>query len=360
MTASEQPRIPAGAPKSTGGQWAAAPRREAAVDLSEDREAAIAAGEPVPAIFATGDSGHAPDRWWDTQASIAEWAGEGAAFPKMPGDWTPQRTGGTADTGLRRTHRMTYEGNGFTLRMPSATSIRSFSAAGRGAFDIPVEATDEHGRCITAWVRAVQHKPGHWSVSGLGFGGATDAKVSEAVASVLESRRPTAAVRQAGDLIEKHRQRLADRGESLQPVRSGWIAAVGYSDADRIVMMHTQARTNAAGLHVPGRTYATQVPPEVFEELQTADRPGAVYNRLVKGRPGQMVASCGRCGRTYAASRAHDCPALIADHTQPVDGLDETPGRRAALRGLRRRRAGSHRGAGRADTSVEDSRQQQS
>ena len=217
MKASEQPRIPAGAPRSTGGQWATVTRREAAVDLSEDREAATAAGEHVPAIFTTGDDrpDHQAGRWWETQASLAEWAGEGAAFPKMPDDWTPRRTGGTADSGLRHTHRMTYTSNGFALRMPSATSIRSFSAANRGAFDIPVDATDEHGRSITAWVRAVQHKPGHWSVSGLGFGGVTDAKVSEAVASVLESRRPTRALRQAGDLIEKHRQRLADQGETL-------------------------------------------------------------------------------------------------------------------------------------------------
>src|SRR4051812_21355170 len=130
MKASEQPRIPAGAPRSTGGQWAGLTRREATVDLSEDREAATAAGEHVPAIFTTGDrGGERADRWWDTRASLAEWAGEGAAFPKLPGDWTPGRTMGTADSGLRRTHRMTYSGNGFTLRMPSATSIRSFSAA---------------------------------------------------------------------------------------------------------------------------------------------------------------------------------------------------------------------------------------
>ena len=222
MKASEQPRIPAGAPRSAGGQWAAATRREAAVDLSEDREAAIASGEHVPAIFTTGDrAGERADRWWDTQASLAEWAGEGAAFPKMPGDWTPRRTVGSADSGLRRTHRITYSGNGFSLRMPSATSIRSFSAAGRGAFDIPVDATDERGRAITAWVRAVQHKPGHWSVSGLGFGGVTDAKVSEAVASVLESRRPDpgAAPGRRPDREAPAAARRPGRGTAAGPLR---------------------------------------------------------------------------------------------------------------------------------------------
>ena len=354
MSATEQPRIPAGAPKSAGGQWAAVTRREAGIDLSDDREAALREGESVPAIFTTGDSGHTVDRWWDTQASIAEWAGEGAAYPKMPGDWTPGRTGGTADSGLRRTHRMTYTGNGFALRMPSATSIRSFSAANRGAFDIPVEATDEHGRSITAWVRAVQHKPGHWSVSGLGFGGVTDAKVSEAVASVLESRRPTAALRQAGDLIEKHRQRLADRGETLQPVRSGWIAAVGYSDVDRMVLMQTRPTTNAAGDYVASKTYATNVSREIFEDLRSADAPGAVYNRLVKGHPRQLVKACGQCGRTYAASRTHDCPQLAEDRSQPVEGLDESKGRRQALRGLRRRRGRRKASAPGPDPDVAD------
>ena len=339
MNSFERPRQPAGAPESTGGQWRQVVRHEAGIDLSDDRMSAIEAGEYTPATFTTEHPSPASGPWWDDHASVAEWGGEGAAFAKMPVDWTPGLTPGRADSGLRRTHRMEYRGNGFTLRMPSATSIRSFAATNKSAFDIPIDATDDHGRSITAWVRAVQHKPGHWSVSGLGFGGVTDAKVSEAVTSVLEARRPTRALRQAGDLIDKHRQRLADQGETLEPVRSGWIASVGYSDLDRIVMVHTRSRTNADGHRVPGRTYATQVPREVFEELRSSETPGAVYNKLVKGRPGQMVSSCGMCGRTYAASRTHDCPDLIANRSQPIEGLDESKGRRQALRGIRRRRS---------------------
>ena len=191
MNSFERPRQPAGAPESTGGQWRQVVRHEAGIDLSDDRMSAIEAGEYTPATFTTERPSPESGPWWDDHASVAEWGGEGAAFAKMPVDWTPGLTPGRADSGLRRTHRRTYTGNGFSLRMPSATSIRSFAATNKSAFDIPVDATDDHGRSITAWVRAVQHNPGHWSVSGLGFGGVTDAKVSEAVASVLEARRPT-------------------------------------------------------------------------------------------------------------------------------------------------------------------------
>ncbi|GAA3603941.1 hypothetical protein [Microlunatus ginsengisoli] len=343
MTSSDQPRQPAGAPRSAGGQWKPTFRREADVDLSDARVGAIRDGEHVPATYTTEPSSGGIGDWWDTQASVAEWGGEGASYPKLPGDWTPHRTPGRAETGLRRTHRMTYTGCGFRLRMPSATSIRSFAAHTRGAFDIPVEAADADGHRITAWVRAVQHSPGAWSVSGLGFGGATDAQVSEAVAAVLEARRPTLGLRQAGDLIERHRQRLAAHGQSLRAVRSSWIAAVAYSDVDRLLIMQTRPRTDADGNRRPGRVYGTVVPPGVFEELAAGDAPGAVYNRLVKGRPGQLVRTCPACHRTYAVARTHTCPAAIERLARPVAEVDETSGRRQALRGIHRRR-GRRRG----------------
>lgn len=339
MNVIEQPRQPVGAPRSSGGQFREAMRREASLDLSEDREQAIAAGGHVPATFTTERGPGTAGAWWDHHASVAEWAGEGAAFPKMPGDWTPQRAGGASDSGLRRTHRMTYEGNGFALRMPSAASVRSFAATNRGAFDLPVQATDAQGREITAWVRAVQHRPGSWSVSGLGFGGTTDAQVSEAVASVLESRRPSAALRTAGDLIERHRQRTADRGQQLHSLRSSWISAVGYDDIDKLMIMRTRSRTDARGMRRPDRTYGSMVERDVFEALRASDNPGTIFNRCVKGSPGQMVQTCGSCGRSCAASRTHTCPVEV-ETVQPPIGVDQSHGRASALRGIRRRRRG--------------------
>ena len=95
MNSFERPRQPAGAPESTGGQWRQVVRLEAGIDLSDDRVSAIEAGEYTPATFTTERPSPASGPWWDDHASVAEWAGEGAAFPKMPGDWTPRRTGGT-------------------------------------------------------------------------------------------------------------------------------------------------------------------------------------------------------------------------------------------------------------------------
>ncbi len=315
-------------------------RREADLDLSSAREEALLAGEHVPAIFTTDpDSGRIGD-WWDAHSSVAEWAGEGAAFPKMPGDWTTNHTPRRADSGLRRTHRIRYSSNGFSLRMPSAASIHRFAAINRGAFDIPVEATNAEGRTVTAWVRTVQHQPGSWSVSGLGFGGVTDAQVSEGVASVLEARRPSFALRRAGDLIEKHRQRVADEGTRLRGLRSGWISAVGYSDTDGLLVMRTRATTDTHGNPVPAKAYGSMVSRETFEELKTSDRPGTIYNLMVKGSPGQMVRTCPTCSRVFPAARAHTCPAAVglAMHNPGVVEQDQQAGRRVAVRGIHRRR----------------------
>lgn len=367
MNANEQPRQPAGAPRASGGQWKGLTQREAGIDLTGEpateetdqsqeselrqglslaRQRAIGAGANVPATFSddplTGLQTIDPGEWWDDHAAVAEWrdgwAGKGAAFPKMPVDWTPTRTGGSADTGLRRTHRRTYEGNGFRLRMPSAASVRSFADVNRGAFDVPVEATNAEGQTITAWVRAVRHRGGGWSISGLGFGGSTDAQVSEAVASVLEARRPTLALRQAGDLLEKHRLRLEANGQRLQEVRSGWISGVGYDDIDRIMIMRTKPRTTKAGQPRPGVTYGNHVSRDVFEQLVASEQPGAIFNRLVRGTPGQIVATCVRCRRSYPAARQHDCPAALAQPGRAGVVDDPNLGRRSALRGIRRRR----------------------
>ncbi len=227
-----------------------------------------------------------------------------------------------------------------------------------------MEATNADGRQITAWVRAVRHGPGSWSVSGLEFGGTADAQVSEAVASVLESRRPTMALRAAGDLVEKHRQRLADLGVMLGAVRSSWIAAVGYSDTDGLLTMQTRTKTDADGHPVLPRTYGSHVPREVFEQLAASDRPGTIYNRLVKGHPSQLVKSCRRCGRVYAASRSHVCGQVINDdRTLPPQSVDEATGRRSALGGIRRRRGLHNRAAvpslaavGRLTSPVDESR----
>ena len=346
--AAEQPRHPAGAPRHTGGQWREQTLAEAGIDLSPGREEAIAAGEAVPATFTTEPASGLAGDWWDTQASVAEWGGEGAAYPKMPCDWTPGLTRGGADSGLRRTHRMTYSGNGFSLRMPSATSIRSFAAANRGAFDVPVEATNAEGKSITAWVRAVRHGPTAWSVSGLGFGGVTDAQVSEAVSSVLEARRPSVAMRQAGDLIERHRQRVADQGVQTESIRSSWIAAVGYDDVDGLMIMRTRSRVDKAGVTRPGKDYGSSVPLEVYEELTASDAPGRIFNTLIRGKaPGALVETCARCDRTYARSRSHTCPAEIASLSAPPQAqVDQTEGRRSALRGIRRRRGWRAAGGG--------------
>ena len=80
----------------------------------------------------------------------------------MPDDFTPKKTAGQSLSGHRRTHRMAYSDHagGFTLRMPSATSIKAFEKETGGTFDVPVSARDAAGRTVAGWVRVTRHRGG--------------------------------------------------------------------------------------------------------------------------------------------------------------------------------------------------------
>ena len=60
----------------------------------------------------------------------------------MPDDFTPKRTTGQALSGHRWTDRLAYRvhSGGFTLRMPSVTSIKAFEQQTGCTFDAPVSA----------------------------------------------------------------------------------------------------------------------------------------------------------------------------------------------------------------------------
>jgi hypothetical protein len=83
---------------------------------------------------------------------------------------------------------------GYTLRMPSATSIKAFDRETGGTFDVPVSARDAAGRTVSGWVRVTHHRGG-WTSTPVGdFGPRTGARVAESVAAVLEARRPSRAL----------------------------------------------------------------------------------------------------------------------------------------------------------------------
>src|SRR6478752_5617130 len=158
----DQPRVRPGVP--AGGQWATFGHADSRIVLTDapthgldatgfGTRIAVLRGrgyvEPL-AFRAPDDPGRADGvaGWWAAHFYAAEYGAVGGDYPQMPDDYTPSRTGGHAMSGQRRTHWMAYRSgvDGFTLRMPSATSVKAFAAETGGTFDLPVSAVDAHGR----------------------------------------------------------------------------------------------------------------------------------------------------------------------------------------------------------------------
>jgi hypothetical protein len=355
----EKPRHHKGAPDSKGGQYAAYKHGVADVDLGVAASGAPASalverpevkyvGEAtrldtlaragyVPAtIFAAADdptSAARREAFWDQHALNAEHGGDGAGYPKMPDDYTPNMTGGNGLSGHRRTHRMKYEDDGLTVRMPSVTSIKRFAAEQKSTFDVPVSAVDENGRPVSAWVRVTKVDNASWSVQPLGFGGVTGAKVSEAIAARLESRRPSRPPTQDGSLIDRFQARRAAQGENLEQVRSQWIEGFSYLHSDGVMVMRTSK----------GSTYGYNTDKAIFDRLRTSTKPGVLFNALVKGKTETApVAECDKCHHYYSTARSHRCPGEVK---VPDGGLNAPkPANRrmqrhaASLAGIFRRR----------------------
>lgn len=332
------PRVVPGVPE--GGQWTTFARSEPAVRLVDDRSSALAAiaarhdelaaGGFVPAVAvaATDDPGRTAGRqaWWDNHFATGEYRAGGGGYPQMPDDYTPSRTGGHAMSGDRRTHRMKYASDALTVRMPSATSIRRYSAdEGARTFDVPVSAvfTDSDGtdRSVAGWVRVTRGGAGSWTATGMGFDDGADAHVAEAVAAVLESRRPSRALREVGDLIARRREREASAGAPLTPVDSSWISAVGYDEASGVMATQT----------VTGATYGHLVSRERFAVVAGSHSPGVQFNSLVKGKhPRAEVTQCEQCGRFASVTRSHMCPPMPAPPTVEEIRQNAAARRRAA------------------------------
>lgn len=267
---------------------------------------ALARNGYVPAtILAALDDPRSTARrkaFWEQHFLAAEHAGDGErAFPKMPDDYTPNMTGGQGLSGHRRTHRMCYTDADLTFRMPSVTSVKRYATETRSTFDVPVTAMDAAGRPVSAWVRVTNSGTGAWAVEPIGFSGVTGAKISEAIAARLESRRPSFPPADQRDLIERHKERLAKQGGEVEKAKSSWIEGFSYLPADGVMVMRTSR----------GGTYGYQVDRATFERVRNDVAPGVAYNALIKNKTEvSPVATCDSCGRVYAQTRGHQCPTV--------------------------------------------------
>ena len=321
--------------RHTDGRFAEMTRREPVVNLGEvraqrtlaERFRQLAAGGYVQAstIPSAAPTSVTEDRdeWWDRSWVSAEYADNGKSYPQMPDDYTPAQGSGQALSGNRRTHRMRYSGAGVDMRMPSATSIRRFSDEKRNAtFEVPVSVSINGGPTVNGWVRVTRTGPNSWHTTALGSGtGAGADQVAEAVASVLESRAPTRALMGAGDLLAKRRARRAAEGVEPEPVKSSFIDGIGYNET-------TGTMTTVIG----GKTYGHQISRKLFDAVRSSERPGAIFNSLVKKNPREAVTTCQKCGRIHSAMLVHKCPT---GHKARL-GIDAGHTEAARARALRR------------------------
>lgn len=319
-------RQPMGIP--IGGQYATAVHPEAGFALSHvrnrltmaERRELLKAGGFIPAatlVAATEPTTTAArEEWWNRNFIAAEYgADQGKSYPQMPDDYTPAMTPGLAMSGSRRTHRMNYGNKDIQLRMPSATAIKRYSANnGNPTFDVPVSVAIKGGEPKQTWVRVTKTGPHSWEASRLGGASDTQASVmvAEAVASVLESRRPSMALHGVENLLKANREREAAKGAELTPISSTFIDEVGYDPA-----------TNTMATRIGEKLYGHRVNEHTFAALKNSQRPGAMFNRLKHQAMGAGVERCESCGRFSNIQVSHTCPkghkegsGLDADHTE--------------------------------------------
>jgi hypothetical protein len=278
-------------------------------EATERHQALVVAGY-VPAVATPGldpATTKGIDQWWGDHFVTAEYRASGEGFPQMPDDFTPGMGVGHSLSGHRRTHRVKYRGEDLALRMPSAAAVKRFALnSGDTTFDVPVGAAfpDPSGaeQFTSGWVRVTKGAGGRWTAVGMGFPAGGDEAVAEAVSAVVEARRPSFALRDAGSLIERHRARLAAQGAPLQPVSSQWISAIGYDAASGVMATQT----------ANGHVYGHLVSKARFNAVAEARSPGAMFNRVIKGSERMEVARCEGCGRFYSSDAPHSCPTPAA------------------------------------------------
>lgn len=240
--------------------------------------------------------------WWAEKFVSAEYGHDEGAFAQMPDDNSPSMGGGRALSGHRRTYRSRYgRGTGdVQMRMPSKAAMMRFHKNDpKATFDVPVAMEEPDGRTMQGFVRVTPGADGSWTAEGLGFPADQEVLASEAVASILESRRPTMVDLRPETLRARYLERTSSSGVEMEHLStSSWIGAGGYDES-----------TQTMYLEMNGRTYGYQAHRDDYDFMMASTSPGRTFNLLFKGKlERSAVTSCPRCRRTHLADRNHHCP----------------------------------------------------
>lgn len=330
--ATEQPRNRNALIKSGNnpGSWTFKNHPESLLTLetaNDERLAALAGNGYVPAAIeiSAGKRRKTAKDFWAKAAYLADYQESGQEIHKMPDDWTKAKLAGDSSSGFRRTTLRTYKGAGVDLRMPSASAVKEFSKAiGDQVLDIPIELTDKEGKTIQGWVRAVKNGAGNWQTHLLSqdVGPKEAAIAAEAVAAVLEARRPTVALEEVGDLLHRRREKMAQKGASTLG---------GSKDSGTFKNFAYDRNTQVLSLSFAGKLLGRHVPEQVAVQFIRSDKPAQMWNQMIRGAKNVYINECEKCSRRYAAGAKHACPVNFAKESK---GKISEP-RRQALRNFR-------------------------
>ncbi|MGR6900398.1 hypothetical protein [Glutamicibacter sp. V16R2B1] len=224
----------------------------------------------------------------------------------MPDDWTKAKLAGDSSGGYRRTVLRTYKGSGIELRMPSATAIKEFAKAiNDEVLDIPIEMKTASGATLHSWVRAVKTASGEWQTTTLGKHGASSGghQAAEAVAAVLEARRPTVALEEVGNLLDRRREKSARTG-----TRSGGKSLFGGAYKD----IAYDSVTKILSVNYVGKVIGRLVEPQVAKEFLSSTNPHATWNKFIRPAVNVWVEECPECRRRYSIDANHTCPVEMS------------------------------------------------
>lgn len=212
-----------------------------------------------------------------------------------------------------KTYQRAYHGGAGTLRMPAVAAMNRMADAHEGAFDIPVQAGNNHGH-VTGWLRVRRSARGVWNVESIGMDEPYASWARRQASWVLGAERPTFALNQFGSHAEMAMEQ--DRLAGVEPaaVNSSAIQEVGYCERGGTVYVTTK----------DGSTYGYKATKDVYERMLTGSA-GSIFARELAHKAEAVHAEqCPACGRFYSVTggRDHDCPALRKELSTQSGGND--------------------------------------
>jgi hypothetical protein len=272
-----------------GGQFSPSKNPESNISLASESPVANAQANAASAGLVPAF------RWWHRMKELHRERPDGDEYPVMR----------TQSMGLpkkaRHSHRMTYSGEDVSLLMPSVSAVKRYSQGQSpdGPFDIPVTANFNGGQ-IDGFVRVVTDGKGRWATMPIGFPREQAGTVAESVHCLLEARRPSRALAETGDIMERRRRRRAETGAHLEPVKSTWIKAAGYDHASGVMLMAVESKGSE-------KVYAYRASLEDYLRVVEDPVPGRVFNKSIRmSHPRVDASRCSKCHNVFVTDR-HRC-----------------------------------------------------